>query len=571
MSAGFGSGDLEKVVNSNDTAPAWWRAQTLSWALGHLDDEVFEEWLSNAQFRFQASNEGWEQLEAARLNSALSSDRQALRSIASRQGRYLLRRAHRTGEEPIIARGLDELRRFGKKDLLARAVCAVWQRGPVRVLQSVSEQAAPSSITRTNASATFALWGEAADALTEVYATELLSWCTALLNDEAALSSFRQRFGATFQVTDALRALKGLLPVATADARAEAARLILSIPADAAISQTWAGIVLDLDDEAFQSVGIERIRAKLDEKLDFLLKNALLARLAALGDRQAGFTLIERAETDVYALAYIPNQADFDEALVRRLLEILARHLTRVRTNAAEGSFGIGGVDVSRLMTHFNLLHPSVADWDTLFSYLLDGNVAAEDKSGSISRFVVDFDRMDDRLRDRARATLPAVMRTEFRHPTQSTRHPEKAWRLHVMLQQSDSEQQSTVATFLTGGSAQRCVAAQLLGDGIAPTLAPALHALMHDGSRGVRLSVAAAVGRLVSRASDDHGIWMPVVARIASDLGGDLPSALLDGLSAAPFTGHPGVLDLLTNLLQHSSFYVRSETQAFFEKVVKR
>lgn len=572
VTADFGSGDLEEVINSNDTAPAWWRAQTLSWALGHLDDESFEEWVSDDRLRFNASNEGWEQLEAVRLNAALASDREALHSIASRQGRYLVRRADRNGEQPAIARGLDELRRAGSKDALERAVRVVWSLGPAHVLRPVAERASPSSITRSSAATTLALWSEVADVLTEDYATELLSWCTRLLGDGSVLLSFRQRFGSTFRVdAAALHTMEELLPVASASARAEAARLILAIPTGSPLSQAWSRIVLNLDKEALRAVGLDAIRTKVAENHDFLLKDALLARLAAEGDAEARAALIERAETDVYALAYVPNQADYDEALSRRFIAILAGRLATVREKAAAGSFGIGGLDVARLMTHLNLLHPSAADWETLFAYLLDDNVAAEDKAGAIAQFVIDFDRLDDGARARLRSVLPAVMATTFRYPARPRQQPEAAWRLHVMLQESEVLQQSAVAAFLSGNSSQRRVAAQLLGRGIAPALAPALHALVVDECRAVRTGAASALGRLVGRVSDEHGVWLPAVARVVTDSGGEVPSWFLDGLLAEPFKGDPGVIELVDNLRSHASQQVRQSVEMFLARLLQR
>ncbi|MGB8379012.1 MAG: hypothetical protein WCE70_11220, partial [Rhodanobacteraceae bacterium] len=572
VTAGFGSGDLENVINSNDTAPAWWRAQTLSWALGHFDDDAFEDWLSDGRLHFSASDEGWENLEASRLNALLSSDNQAWRSITARQGRYLTRSAHHRHDDLGLLQGLDQLRRSGDKDNLARALGVVWQTGPVSVLREVAELGSPQSITRSTASGTLKLWGAAADALSDEYATELASWCIRILSDNETFSAFRERFGSTFRVDHAvLETLKELLPVATANIREQTARLLLDMPNRSILAQDWARIVLSLDKTAFSSIDPDDLRAKTIEVEDHLLKDALLHQLVCTGDAAARALLVERAKHDLSALQLIPDRDKFDEGLAGTLIGILASRVAEVREAASRNSFGFGGVDAARLMIRLNVLHPGTADWDAIFAFLSDPKVIGDHKEGAVACLVAYFDRLDTAVRHRVEHVLPSLLSTRFAPLISVKRYPEAAWQLQIISSPSGLEQERAVATLLSGFSAQRRVAAYLLGRGISPNLVSALHSLLADEGRRVRASAAFALGRVVGRASDTGEAWMPAVARVIADSGALMPSSFLAGISEEPFAGSLGVFDALEVLKSHGSFHVRQSVEDFFAEFLSR
>lgn len=567
-----GSGDLRNVINSNDTAPAWWRAQMLSWALGHFDDSVFEDWLNHDHLHISASDEGWENLEASRLNALLSSDHQAWRSITARQGRHLTRSAHRQRDDLRLLQGLDQLRRAGEQKNLALALGVVWRTGPVSVLREVAELGSPQSLTRSTAWSTLKLWGAAADALSEKYATELASWCITMLSDREALRDFRARFGPNFLVDSAvLGALKELLPVASASIREQVARLLLDAPNGSVLAQDWADIVLSLDVGAFSGIDRNSLCAKTAEVEDHLLKDALLRQLALAGDVGARASLIERAEHDLFALECIPDRDEFDAGLVRTLIGILANRVAQIREAASKDSFGFGGVDAARLMTSLNLLHPEVADWDVIFGFLSDPKVIGDHKEGTVAFLAAHFDQLDAVVRHRIGAVLPSLLSARFMPFGGFKQYPEAAWELQIMSNPSMADQERAVAMLLSGFALQRCTAAHLLARGIAPSLASALHPLLSDGDRSVRARAAFALGRVVGRASGTDETWMPAVERVIADTGAAMPLSFLAGISEIPFAGSSEVLEALEAFKSHDSFRVRQSTKVFFAQVPSR
>ena len=569
VTAGFGSGDLENVINSNDTAPAWWRGQTLSWALGHLDDEAFEDWLNDDKLRFNASDDGWENLESIRLNASLASDHEVWRSIATRQGKFLLRGAHHIGDDLRLLQGLDQLRRAGSKDALSSAMRVVWETGPVSVIREVAELASPQGITRSTAAATVSAWGAAADALSDDYASQLASWCLNIISSREALTSFSNRFGATFRVDNAaVDALATLVPVASQAVRIEAARFVMRIQEQWVLSQQWARVVLNLDADSFRAVGVEPLRSKAEKIQDHVLKDALLRQLALCGDVAARNMLVERASSDVLALEFIPGRTSFDEALASRLISTLEVKLAQIREAASRNSYGFGSVDVAETIVRLNVLHPTAAAWDSTFEFLADPRVAEEHKEKAVAILGASFTTLGVEIQRRLEEVLPALLSTRFVWPKAGQRFRWASARLQILLITSNEEQEHAVAALLTGAASQRRLATNLLGMGVAPGLCPSLHALVSDDDREVRVGAAFALGR-ISR-QHEEGVWMPSIARIVGDRGAAAPIAFLEGISEKAFQGFPGVLDASEILKEHASHQVRRLANEFFAELHK-
>jgi len=566
--AGFGAGDLEQVVNSNDTASAWWRAQMLSWALGHFDDDAFADWMSDDQLQFNISEDGQEYLEASRINASLASDHNAWRSISARQARHLVRQAHRAGDELRLLQGLDQLRRAGNAEKLAGAVSVVWQTGPLSTLRDLVDKAGPDSLTRSTAATTIRLWGVAADALTETHVNTLAAWCVALLARDPSTQEFRDRFGTEFAFdAPVLRTLKQLMTLSSVQLRERVVGLILALSNRSAHAQEWAGVVYRVGNDAFASQSVEAIRAKAVEVEDHLLKDALLYQLARRGDDQARAILMERSQQDLNALQLIPNRDQLDEELARACVKTLAQNIARVRSDAAKGRFGFGGVDSAYLLISFNLLHPRDADWDAILEFLGDPKVLGDHKEEAVACLVEHFGELDPSLKQRIEDVLPTLTSAQFSPFNARPRSPEAAWELQVLAERSEGAQYVAVAQRLSGTPAHRGVAASLLGSGAAPQLSGALYPLLRDDNRRVRASAAYALGQLLAR-SPDIAPWLPAISLLAQDEGALGPASLLAGLSATPFSGSPTLIAELQPLKSHGSHQVRRALDGFAAKV---
>lgn len=321
-------------------------------------------------------------------------------------------------------------------------------------------------------------------------------------------------------------------------------------------------LVTHLDTEAFGRIEVEALRAKAFDVEDHLLKDVLLYQLARLGDATARSMLIERSSHDLYALQLIPNRGELDPQLARDCIATLARSVARVRTDAAKGSYGFGGIDAPRLLIHFNLLHPNVADWACVFDFLSDQKVIGDHKEDTVAALAAHFEQLGDDVRERVQTLLPALLGVKFLSLNRVERFPEAAWELQVLADRSARHQQATVAAFLTGATTQRRVAASVLGRGVAPFLSAALYPMLRDDDRSVRASASYALGQILSRSPDPES-WMPAVARVVNDDGALRPCTFLGGLSDEPFGGSPAVVAALEPLASHGSFRVRRALDA--------
>ena len=560
--AAFGHGDIENVINSNDTAPAWWRAQTLSWALGNIDDEAFDDWAGNGN-PTEFDTDGVEYLESSRFNAALAADRDAWQSISARQGKYFVRRTHKGGGDARLPQGLDLLRRAGDREPLARAIRVVLHKGPVSAVREVAERAPPKSLNRTTAFTTLTLWEVAADALPQDYASELAGWCFRIISDSNTFNAFREGLGLTFDVmSTALSALAKLLAVASAEARTQVTEYLLDVPNRTRWPDDWARLTLKLDAASFRAVGVDRLYSKAVEIDNHYFKDTLLHQLAAVGSDEARALLIERSCTSTLALECIPFRSDFDLDLARELIGRLEPELSRIRQDAANNTHGFGGTDVARLITVLNVLHPHVAQWDALLGYLSDPKIAAENKQGAIICLVHDFGKLDCNVQRRIRGVIPALLSTPFVASNMKGRICEGATRLATISLESPEEQNRATVALLSGTASQRRVAAQLIGTGVATEAASALHALIADQDWNVRVYAALSIGRIASGTTTTK--WLPTIERIAQDWGTGLPSAFLDGLLESPFNGHSEVVKHVERLKSHCSSRVRGKAQRF-------
>ncbi|MBL8299952.1 MAG: DUF4365 domain-containing protein [Rhodanobacteraceae bacterium] len=562
--AAFGDGDLEDVINSNDTAPAWWRAQTLSWALGNIDDEAFEDWAGSSD-PTEFDTDGVEYLESSRLNAALAADRDAWQSISARQGKYFIRRAQQGGDDVRLLQGLDQLRRAGDREPLARAIRVVLHTGPVSIVREVAERASPKSLSRTTAFTTLTLWEVAADALPQDYASELADWCFRIVSSSEAFNAFREGLGLTFDITSTvLSALGKLLVVASPDIRLRVAGHLLDVPSKTSWPDDWARLTLNLDEASFRAVGIDRLYGKAVEIDNHYFKDALLHQLAVVGSAEARALLIERSRISTLALQCIPYRSRFDPDLVRNLIERLVPELSRIRQDAANSTHGFGGTDVARLIAILNVLHPDMAQWDALLDYLSDPKVSAENKSGAVTRLVHDFGKLDSNVQNRVRAVVPVLLACRFVASNWKGRIFEGATRLAIVAMESPEEQSRATVALLSGTASHRRVAALLIGTGIASEAASALHAVVADQDRNVRAYAAHSIGRIASRSITME--WLPTIDRIAQDRGTALPSAFLEGLLESPFNGHTEILKLVESLKSHGSCRVRALVAQFIE-----
>ncbi|GMV30140.1 MAG: hypothetical protein AMXMBFR59_22650 [Rhodanobacteraceae bacterium] len=567
--AAFGDGDLEDVINSNDTAPAWWRAQILSWALGNIDDEAFEDWAGSSD-PTEFDTDGVEYLESSRLNAALAADRDAWQSISARQGKYFIRRAQEGGDDVRLLQGLDQLRRAGDREPLARAIRVVLHTGPVSIVREVAERASPKSLSRTTAFTTLTLWEVAADALPQDYASELADWCFRIVSSSEAFNAFRERLGLTFDITSTvLSALRNLLVVASPEIRMKVTEHLLDVPNTTNWPDEWARLTLNLAAASFFAVGIDRLYAKAVEIDNHYFKDALLHQLAVVGSAEARALLIERSRISTLALECIPYRSAFEPDLVRNLIARLEPELSRIQQDAANNTHGFGGTDVARLTATLNVLHPDMAQWDALLGYLSDPKVSAENKAGAVTRLVHDFGKLDGNVQNRIRALVPVLLASRFVASNWKGRIFEGATRLAILAMESPEEQSRATVALLSGTASHRRVAALLLGTGIAPEATPALHALVADQDRNVRAYAALSVGRIASGSTSTD--WLPTIERITQDRGTALPSALLEALLESPFNGCSEILEHVEPLKSHGSSGIRDQAQRLISSIVER
>jgi len=220
--------DVESVIRGADTAAAWWRTQTVSWALSAFADQTFEDWAHDTSVTYGRDPVD-EQLLPAALTASYLGDHGAWRQAQSLLGRHHLVRLDRNCDPEEGRIGLDLLRQAGDEATLKRAVLRIAADGPASAITLAAADIQLDKATRTTAPADLAFLRYGGDLLDCATAERTVAWLLAALDDPA---TFATRTSPSYDVRLRLiDTLAGVVPAAPPAARDAVINLMTTLPA----------------------------------------------------------------------------------------------------------------------------------------------------------------------------------------------------------------------------------------------------------------------------------------------------------------------------------------------------
>lgn len=557
--AGLGAGDLAGTLTVADTAIAWWRSQTISWALSQAADRAFQAWAHDTTTRWAAEDLEAVHLYAAELGADLAGEHGTWRSVCSLAARQMLMRTHAFGDAPAVVGSLDALRRSGDHASMKLALGHLRRVGPVVPLVQSLHRITTESWTHTAAQTNLKVLAIAGEFAPESLAN---AWIEMLLEVLRSPAEFAGRVRPSFMLNlAAIEAIDGLLPAASFSARRSAAEYLAEQcgPIDPVVESGLTGwirafVTTDLSDDIRD--GLRQLASGDRGRVGA----AVLGKLADCDDREAKEEVLSRAlNGDLNALSAMGDvtvlTADQAAGLVQRF-ELMVRHTVE---RAERSEWGFGGFDAGRGLALFNIWFPNIARWDPLLELLEHDAVVTDDKRGALELIVDVHERVPEEVLSRLAGARESIARSPAFAEVGGRSVDALATGVAVVGGRLMHDAADVAVTHLALGAEQdRCGAAALLGRGWCERMRPLLAA---DGRVPVRRAAAEAVGRLAGSSPD--AVVVELARRLVRDGGAIVPSALLVGLSRGDQETELG-REIAASLSDHASARVRRLAREF-------
>ncbi|WP_440224481.1 DUF4365 domain-containing protein [Dokdonella sp. MW10] len=561
VAATFLHGNLEEVINANDTAPSWWRMQVLGWAFGHAFDDDFDNWVGGEPQGFTEEDRAKQHFDSLLLNTSWSADQESWRSVASKAARYGLRTAVASRDPPNVANALDRLRRSGDEPRLRACARFTWAIGPSLGLRDAGSRCALDHLGRTSAKATFTLVTESCDVLNDDDFRRHIEWCLATLRSPAVLEQSVRALGKGFPVVGAaITVLTRSWERLEQRQRARAAELLMHMDdAQTTASYSYAVLASRLGADALGADLIGALHCKAQRNSDRDVRNWLLHALARAGHAESLVALRSASSVgDLTATACLILSDLLLEDAAPGTAAHLEESVSEIIRNARRRSYAFGGQDAAALLFQLGLRWPEHGRWDPLLELVGEPAVAHDHKLNLVRAFAKHADVLTIEQRARLRSCLPAL---ESRLDTTYFTHGAPSARLRLQLAlTTEHERESVVATWLSGSRTERGVALATIGEQDLRRLRPALAASIQDSSVVIQEAAARSIG--CALALGDPGPDLAHAARaIARGDGCRVPYALIEGFMSKADASAPSP-DAFDPLREHPSFIVRTSAR---------
>lgn len=570
----FGDKQLADLVNANDTAIAWWRSQSVGWALEHVVKDLFDGWSEDRSLNFSADDSAGQHLLETFQVAGWAADHGAWQGIAARLGRISIMVGARASRDIQIGYGLELLRRAGDAETIKKAVRKLLTAGPANVVRSVTESIAISNWFHTPARATLELWEQAADVLSEEYATAAARWCGERLASKGLMSEFVESCNPSFVPATAIAdAFVQLLPSADVGVQELALDLIVAAPAGSVLfSQAYSRIAFRLDHDVISKYGVDLLREKAISSGSEDFAASMLFALSESGDVESGNVLLRRAlGGDLNAINLVAATSHANQSNVAALRTHLKARVEAQMSDAQRGRYGFGGIDAAYLLTNFVIAFPSTDDWRVVLDFLRDPAVAAEHKTEIAGLLARRAEELDSSVKNEIAGALDAMTRSRNVMPGRTNPLPALIVQLGISVGMGSANDVGRIAALLTGNSNERSVGSRMLGLGRAPELRSTLLSLVSDRDSSVRAAACKALGNLV-RNGDDSQSTQVAVRRIVENKGLSMPLSFMSGLAAGSFNGPPWALDLAeAQKISSISRRMRSASADLLQRVAAR
>ncbi len=552
-SAAWSEADVGDVVSATDTAGFWWRTQSIAGGAVAAIDRQFKTWADDRSVTFWAEDPVNNSLVSAALNANLAADHSAWCSTLSTLGRLILLTAPGRDVDRLDS-GLTELRRAGDTKAVELTATHVWRDGPLEILSRALSDADPSTLSRTTARATLALWEKAGDCASADSAARAADFLLEVLTDP---TPFVARVSPQFLVRPAAAdALAGVALAAGASHPSIVSYLagleevgdeLLAMGLVRVASRLPTGSVAEGDRVALHSVAVSQPNPRLA---------AALLNLA--GGSESMAELVRRVEAgDGDALAGL-NVTLLSPAVASSLIDRFSESVRQTHLNAERGVYVGPSMDPAEALVVLNASFPPQARWEPVLELLASVAVPGNYKRGAVTKVIGCRESIPLPIRQDLLAVATAGIADPDPHGGffGGVALAGAVEMLRVAL--GDVGVVDEMLARLLGGSVQqRADAAQLLGWSGRSQDQGALAVLASDPEAGVRESAAWAAGHLFALRAESDQLLTEVVHRLAVDSGAAAPRALLGGFLSVPERSGASVA-VARSLIQHGSAAVR-------------
>lgn len=530
----LGNRDVGAVIESNDTAVGWWRAQTALRGTVALTRAVFDRSLgrtSPSEDDRKATNE----LYAAATQAGLLGSQGQWRHYTGLLARQEMIGIDRRSDTADVIRALMLLRAAGDERALASAVRHTVGDGPAEAVTRIGEQIRLDRSTATSVFADLAFLQAAEDVLPEDAAVAAAEWLLRALVDPErflALTRTTHYSDPAAELVERLAGFVGSMPDGGGSSVVEALSH-LSIDSGLLIERAAGTLVVSVPDEAWTPALLGRLPDVSETPGNDFARSVLGVR--SRSDPEARRILVQAAlGGDLVCGAYLHDIAALAEPDRRALRELYADRVRGDRLLAQTGRLGSGGVDPAYMLASCLLAAPDDQAARILAEVLSDASVSRSYKRSAVRRLAFAVDDLDQELRLRFADAIDGIEahRSEGDFPmrdhdiTGEVRYAVRALRGDALQARLEA------GALASGGPRHRMWGAALAG--LANDLG-GLAVFANDPAPAVRATAAGELARLASASPEDEFL-VRTLTQASRDRGRAVAVAIASNLS-----GHSG------------------------------
>jgi hypothetical protein len=552
--------NVGSAVQGADTAAAWWRTQTIAGALAAFADRTFRTWSHDASIQIGGGDQVNNELLAAALTANYLGDHGAWQQLYALLGQDKLVRLNRNSDPADASAGVNSLRIAGDEKALELAVRQLAVNGPATAIAIAAADIDLDQSTHTTGQTDLLLLQHSGDLLDATAAERTVKWLLATLrNPSAYLLRTTPSYLVGLQLIDTLA---GVVPAAPPEAREAVIKYLIQLPAqsDQAYATSWARVAEALPADAW---GEDAMRPLASRSGDHEALHLTIQGLAARYDPDVQGALLAEAEAgSLDALGQLRSTDGLSDDAVARLIEQLSDQVNQQVSEAHAGCYGLGGLDVARMLVILNVWHPGQANWEAIFTLLPDPAVAPEHKHGALHALANLTGRLSEEVGTRVAAIARSLSATPLFVTTSrlGSRHSIGGVAAHLAIALGAYDEEGTseqLLKLLAGTSDERLWVVGIAGRKSVPEHIGLLVGLCQAPEPDLRANAGAALATIVA-AGNSSALAVAGLRSCLADPGTRVPQLVAKALVEAPSLA-PEAQDALNTLRDHPSVRVRN------------
>lgn len=529
-----------------------------------------------------ASDEVEVALWTSLMLSEVKGDFASTRSTRFTLARYRVLETVEGGQQVEVKEPLQMLLRSGNEKAIRAASSTFMRKGPLAPLQEVTRSAVSEEWTAANSKAFIALLRETGDLLGPGDRSQTISRLLSLA--ASATSASPESRLMRLMGHEPYEAISQL--VRLADRRTQelvaAELLVIDVQGDPIVSKSVSWVLHNLD---WKGISDDLRRHWLDAAIGRLAGQTLddqpltvLQRLAATNDSGAAQALLDLFETRPtleVAAAIVDAGIDVPQGTVRAIRDLTLAKLAAIASSAERGAFSFGGVSAPLLLAVLLLRWGHKAAWQRLTSFLLNSNVAYDDKEAALD-VLARATRLPQEVKKRVKRSGKTLLRSENHSFFGRPRPNAAVLRLLLSIQGIESiDALASLSDLLASSDPVRRIeggktlwfARQALSPDLITTM---VINLSRDPDTLVRANVAPIVAQLSTTA--DQALRPLLEERLLTflqDSGTSIPLAALHGIEASETEVGPTVMKAVRELRGHPSYRIRNSVSVILKEPV--